>query len=86
MKIAIYSPYLDTLGGGERYIGTIAEILSKKQYRVDLLCDQHLLSFGTEKLKKQLSERFNLDLSKVNLINASVGSGSSAFERFFFFS
>ena len=30
MKVALYSPYLDTFGGGERYMLAIAEILSKK--------------------------------------------------------
>ena len=29
-QAAIYDPYLDTLGGGERYCLTIAEILLKK--------------------------------------------------------
>lgn len=29
MKVGIYSPYLDTLGGGERYILTIANLLSQ---------------------------------------------------------
>lgn len=83
MKVAIYSPYLDTLGGGERYITTIAEILSK-QHNVDLLFDKHLQSFGMDTLKKQLAERFNLDLSKVNLIKAPIGKESNFLNRLFF--
>ncbi|MBI3103906.1 glycosyltransferase family 4 protein [Candidatus Daviesbacteria bacterium] len=83
MKIAIYSPYLDTLGGGERYIAAIAEILSKK-HSVDLFFDNHLQSFGIDILKKQLSERFNLDLSKVNAIKAPIGTTSSIFQRLLF--
>lgn len=83
MKVAIYSPYLDTLGGGERYIATIAEILSK-QNSVDLLFDEHLQSFGMDPLKRQLSERFNLGLSKVNLIKAPIGKRSNFLSRLFF--
>ncbi len=29
MRVAIYTPYLDTFGGGEKYMLTIAETLSK---------------------------------------------------------
>lgn len=83
MRVAIYSPYLDTLGGGERYIATIAEILSE-QHSVDLLLDEHLHSFGMDTLKRQLSERFNLDLSKVNLIKAPIGKESNFLNRVIF--
>lgn len=83
MKVAIYSPYLDTLGGGERYILTIAEILSKTE-SVDLLFDDHLFPMGAESLKDKSASRFNLDLSKVNLIQAPIGSGSNTLSRAFF--
>lgn len=83
LRVAIYSPYLDTLGGGEKYIATIAEILSK-QHRVDLLFDKHLQSFGIETLKMQLVARFNLDLSRVNLMRAPMGKESNSLSRFFF--
>jgi len=36
MRAAIYDPYLDTLGGGERYCLTVAEILLKNGWQVDL--------------------------------------------------
>ncbi len=84
MKVAIYSPYLDTFGGGERYILTIAETLSLN-VSVDLLFDAHLYSLGAEKLKKDLADRFNLNLSKVTTVKAPLGEGSNPVERYFYF-
>ena len=83
MRIAIYSPYLDTLGGGERYMMTIAEILSYG-HSVDVLLDSHLSSFNIDKLKKDLEERFELSLSKVSFKKAPLGKNSSFFQRLFF--
>lgn len=84
LRIAIYSPYLDTLGGGERYMMTIAEVLSDQNYNVDVCLDNHLFSLGGENLKKELSKRFNLNLANVNFIKAPLGKGSSYFPRFNF--
>jgi len=36
MKAAIFNPYLDTLGGGERYTAAIAKVLADKGFRVDI--------------------------------------------------
>ena len=41
MKLGFFSPYLDTFGGGERYMLTIAETLAKSN-QVDILLDAHL--------------------------------------------
>jgi len=61
MKVALYSPYLDTLGGGERYLATIAEFLSKKA-QVDFFWnDKNIIS--------KLQERFNLNFGKVAVIS-----------------
>ncbi|OGE30477.1 hypothetical protein A3C59_00650 [Candidatus Daviesbacteria bacterium RIFCSPHIGHO2_02_FULL_36_13] len=84
MKAALYSPYLDTLGGGEKYMMTIAEILSS-EHEVDVLLDLHLKEIGAENLKKELSERFSLELDKVNFISGPIGKGSNTFERLSFF-
>ena len=82
MKAASYSPYLDAFGGGERYILTIAEILAKT-FSVDLLLDDHLFFLGSN-LKNVLSKRFNLDLSKVNIIHAPIGKSSNIIQRALF--
>lgn len=58
MKVGIFDPYLDTLGGGERYMMTVAEHLSKQGYQVDVF-------WQDKKLKKKIEARLNLDLSEV---------------------
>lgn len=83
MRVAIYSPYLDTLGGGERYVATIAEILSSN-YEVDILLDEHLDSLGRQTIVNNLAERFNLNLSKIKLIKAPLGRNSNPLKRLFF--
>lgn len=57
MKIGIYDPYLDDLGGGEKYMMTIAECLAKDHQVCVFWDDQNDL----EKIKK----RFPLDLKKI---------------------
>lgn len=39
-KIAIYDPYLDSIGGGEKHILSIGKIFAEKGYDVDLLWDK----------------------------------------------
>lgn len=84
MKIGIYTPYLDSFGGGERYMLTIAEILSTR-YSVDLLLDQHHLDINVETMIPDLSARFNLDLSKINLNPVPMGKGLNTLKRLLFF-
>lgn len=59
MRIGVYDPYLDDLGGGEKYMLKICECLSKK-HDVSLFWDDHN---DLEKANK----RFGLDLSKISL-------------------
>lgn len=59
MRIGIFDPYLDDLGGGEKYMMTIAAYLSKKN-RVTVFWD------NKEDLD-QLLKRFSLDLSGITL-------------------
>lgn len=83
MKIAIYSPYLDTFGGGERYMMTIAELFASDN-TVDVLLSEHLEGLGGDYLKNKLSDRFNLDLQSANFIKAPIGKDSSLFARMLF--
>ncbi len=62
MKAAIYNPYLDTLGGGERYTLTFAKVLADDGWIVDL-------QWGGVDIKKSLEDRFGMDLSAINIIN-----------------
>jgi glycosyltransferase involved in cell wall biosynthesis len=61
-KAAIYDPYLDTLGGGERYCLTVAEILIKNGYTVDLFWS------GDNTLISKAEKRFSLNLEKINIV------------------
>jgi glycosyltransferase involved in cell wall biosynthesis len=61
-QAAIYDPYLDTLGGGERYCLTVAEILLKNGYDVDLFWS------GNPKLIESAEQRFSLNLDKLKIV------------------
>ncbi|MCH7730108.1 glycosyltransferase family 4 protein [Patescibacteria group bacterium] len=61
MRAAIYNPYLDTLGGGERYSMAFATVLAKKGYRVDV-------EWKSKAIKGKLEERFGLKLEGINIV------------------
>lgn len=61
-KAAIYDPYLDTLGGGERYCLTVAEILLKNNFTVDLFWS------GNKDLIQKAEKRFSLNLKNLNIV------------------
>jgi len=61
MRALIYDPYLDTLGGGERYCLTVAECLLKNNWQVDLF-------WGQKKDLSKAIERFNLKIKSLGLI------------------
>lgn len=61
MRAGFFNPYLDTLGGGERYTLTLAEYIVKKGWQVDI--------FGySSQIKKDLISKFNLKLQRVNFV------------------
>jgi glycosyltransferase involved in cell wall biosynthesis len=61
MKAGFFNPYLDTLGGGERYTLTLAEYLIRKGWQVDV--------FGYKlRIKKDLISKFDLELEGVNFV------------------
>ena len=61
MKAAIYNPYLDTLGGGERYTMAVALLLLKKGFKVDV-------EWKKSSIKEKLEGRFGIGLSEVNFV------------------
>lgn len=61
MRAAIYNPYLDTLGGGERYTLGFAKVLAKNGYEVDM-------EWKDPAVKEVLEKRFGMDLSEINVI------------------
>lgn len=58
MRIALYDPYLDTMGGGERYMLSIASCLSK-HHKVELFWDD-------ASILPQAGKKLNIDLSKIS--------------------
>jgi len=64
MKIGIYAPALTVYGGGEKYIGKIAEILSREN-------DVAFIALAKPDFKK-LEGRLNIDLGRVAIDN--IGS------------
>lgn len=75
MKIGIFSPYLDTLGGGERYMMTIAEFLSREGHQVNIFWDD-------PSVKNKIRERLGIDLSRVNFVENIFYPKNNLFIRF----
>jgi len=73
MRIGIFDPYLDDLGGGEKYMMTIAQSLSEN-HTVDIFWDD-------EKDLTELSRRFPLNLTKTKLVPNIFNSQTSTFKR-----
>lgn len=63
MKAAIYTPYLDTLGGGERYMLSIAKVLRDEGWRVEV-------ETPNPELLDKASERFNLNLENIYTVES----------------
>jgi glycosyltransferase involved in cell wall biosynthesis len=75
MRIGVFDPYLDTLGGGEKYMLTAASCLAK-DHKVSVLWDSDPDILG------KAEERFSLDLSQVKL-SENIFKHKSFFKRFF---
>lgn len=69
-KAAIYNPYLDTLGGGERYTLTFAKALAESGYEVDI-------EWKDTSIIETMSKRFGIKLPKNISIVRSVNRGEN---------
>ncbi len=76
MRAILYSPYLDTFGGGERYMATVAECLVNKGYQV-------FIAWDNPQIVLQLARRFNLNLKGV-VTCPNIFKGVSLWQRFWF--
>lgn len=75
-KIGIFDPYLDTLGGGEKYMLSAAHCLS---------VDNNVSVFWDDKkLKKQAGERFGIDLKRVEFIPNIFSNDTPFLKRILF--
>jgi len=61
MKAAIYNPYWDTLGGGERYVASFIQFLLEQKYKVDIHWDD-------KDLIGQISKRFDLSIEGAKVV------------------
>src|SRR3989344_2982372 len=69
MRAAIHNPYLDTLGGGERYTMAFAAALVNLGFKVDV-------EWKDSSIGKKLQERFGIDLEGINFTpDVRRGSG-----------
>ncbi|MGB9883160.1 MAG: glycosyltransferase, partial [Microgenomates group bacterium] len=68
IKIGLYNPFLDTLGGGEKHILSIIATLSNIILEENK--DVEINIFWNDDLSKKIEERFsNLELKKINWIS-----------------
>lgn len=74
MKIGVFDPYLDDLGGGEKYMMTIASCLAKNH-------DVKVFWDNTNDIK-ELQKRFSLDLSRVKFTKNIFSPSFNTFKRF----
>jgi len=69
MRAAIYSPYLDTLGGGERYVLSVARVLLETGWAVDIQTSQ-------SDIVTKVKRRFGFDLTGAKCVdNIKRGDG-----------
>lgn len=73
MKIGIYDPYLDDLGGGEKYMMTIAECLSKN-HTVTVFWDD-------ASVKEGLKQRFSFNFDSVRFEKNIFSNTTSTIQR-----
>lgn len=76
MKIGIFTPYLDSLSGGEKYILSAAECLSSS-HEVFIFWDPRFES----EIKKRAFEKFGINLNAVKFTNNIFNRDVSLFSR-----
>ena len=76
-KAVFFDPYLDTLGGGERYTLTFAKILLDEGWQVSLL-------WKKDDILKKAEERFNLNLGKIEIFPLEILNNSLTQKYHFF--
>ena len=73
-KALIYDPYLDGLGGGERYTTSFAQCLLKNNWQVDV-------SWDDKTILEKIKERFQIDLHEARIIDNAFTRLTHVIER-----
>jgi len=60
-KAGIYDPYLDTVGGGERYAMTVVEFLLVKNWKVDVF-------WNDSSIKEKIRQRLGIKIERANFL------------------
>jgi len=69
-KAAIYNPYLNTLGGGERYTITFAKVLAEAGFDVDI-------EWSDSGILNKISERFGIKIPKNIKVVDTINRGEN---------
>ncbi len=72
-KAALFDPYLDVLGGGEKHILSILKVLDNMGYDIDIFWD--------ENLPKNIKSRFHLDFTSLTFKPSVFKKNVSALTR-----
>ena len=59
IKVGIYDPFLDTLGGGEKYIFSILEVFAEKNCEINIFWDKDLSKEITKRFSLRFINQFN---------------------------
>ena len=57
-KAALYDPYLDTLGGGEKHILSIVKVLEDEGYEINIFWDKNLQNQIENRFRIQFVNKF----------------------------
>ncbi len=69
-KAALFDPYLDVLGGGEKHIFSILKVLQEQNYEISVFWDRNL--------QKQIEQQFSLEFkNKIKFIPNIFSSSTS---------
>lgn len=72
-KVALYDPYMDTLGGGEQYMLSVLKTLEDEGYDVTL--------FWKEDLTKKIKEKFGYEFRNLHVDSSGFHGNKSSLSR-----
>jgi len=76
-KVGVYNPFLDTLGGGEKYIFSIMDVFADLGYEIDIFWDKDL--------SKEIKDRFSFrSIDRLKWINKKNLKNLWAYDYFFY--